>query len=78
VRLREGDFGVVLRGLAAFAETRVVADFLATFADFVDVLAIVFTQGSTANGRSTLSDQLVLVNGQLGFLSRRPTAACLP
>jgi hypothetical protein len=40
--LREGrdcDFGIVLRGLAAFAEA-----FFATFADFLDVLlAIAFT-----------------------------------
>ncbi len=38
------DFGAALRGLAAFAATRLAAASFATFADFLDVLpAIVFT-----------------------------------
>jgi hypothetical protein len=43
--LRDCDFGAFLRGLAAFASTRLVAAFFATFADFLDVLlAIAFTR----------------------------------
>ena len=38
------DVATALRGLAAFAATRLTAAFFATFADFLDVLpAIVFT-----------------------------------
>jgi hypothetical protein len=41
--LRDCDFGAVLRGLAAFAATRLAAAFFANFADFLDVLlAIAF------------------------------------
>jgi hypothetical protein len=41
--LRDCAFGAVLRGLAAFAATRLAAAFFATVADFLDVLlAIVF------------------------------------
>src|SRR2546426_2379258 len=40
------DLAAALRGLAAFAATRLAAAFFATFADFLDVLpAIVFTPG---------------------------------
>ena len=39
------DFGAVLRGLAAFAATRLAAAFFATFVDLMDVLlAIAFTR----------------------------------
>jgi hypothetical protein len=42
--LPDADFGAVLGGLAAFAATRLAVAFVATFADFPDVLpAIVFT-----------------------------------
>ena len=44
--LRADDLATALRGLAAFAATRLAAAFFATFADFLDVLpAIVFTPG---------------------------------
>jgi ABC transporter substrate binding protein len=36
--LRDCDFGSVLRGLAAFAATRLTAAFFAIFVDFLDVL----------------------------------------
>jgi hypothetical protein len=40
------DVATALRGLAAFAATRLAAAFFASFADFLDVLpAIVFTPG---------------------------------
>ena len=40
------DVATALRGLAAFAATRLEAAFFATFADFLDVLlAMVFTPG---------------------------------
>jgi hypothetical protein len=43
--LRDCDFGAVLRGLAAFAATRLAAAFFATFVDLMDVLlAIAFTR----------------------------------
>src|SRR2546430_9382624 len=44
--IRSDDVATALRGVAAFGATRLVAAFLATLADFVDVLpAIVFTPG---------------------------------
>jgi hypothetical protein len=46
VGLRADDLASALRGLAAFAATRLAAAFFATFAHFLDVLpANVFTPG---------------------------------
>ena len=46
VGLRGDDLAIALRGLAAFAATRLAAAFFPTFADFLDILpAIVFTPG---------------------------------
>jgi len=44
VGLRTADLAIALRGLAAFAATRLAAGFFATFDDFLEVpLAIAFT-----------------------------------
>jgi hypothetical protein len=40
------DFGAALRGLAAFAATRLATAFLATFADFLDVLPVIVFHSS--------------------------------